>query len=53
MPNLSSRSGASTATPTGQPPGTVAVTCTAHGVFVAWCTPPTPTALVRCPTACA
>ncbi len=39
---------------TRQPRGTVAITCTAHGVFVAWCSnPPTSTNLVRCPMACA
>ena len=38
---------------TRQARGTVAITCTVHGVFVAWCNPPAPTSLVRCPMACA
>jgi len=38
---------------TRQPRGTVAITCTAHGVFVAWCNSPAPTSLVRRPMACA
>jgi hypothetical protein len=38
---------------TRQPRGTVAITCTAHGVFVAWCNPPAPTNLVGGPMTCA
>ena len=38
---------------TRQARSTVAITCTAHGVFVAWCNPPAPTSLVGCPMACA
>lgn len=33
-------------------PGYVALRCEAHGAFVAWCSPPAPSAPVWCPAAC-
>lgn len=34
-------------------PGMVRILCTAHGEFVAWCSPPAPPCTVACPAACA
>lgn len=30
----------------------VAILCTVHGLFVAWCHPPAPSCVVRCTTSC-
>lgn len=35
-----------------QPAGTEAIRCTAHGRFIAWCSPPAPPCTVACPPAC-
>lgn len=39
--------------PTRRPKGYAAVTCSAHGTFLAWCAPPAPSCTVRCSAACA
>jgi hypothetical protein len=39
--------------PAGPPaPGYVPITCTEHGQFVAWCSPPAPSSPVACPRSC-
>lgn len=35
-----------------QPAGTEAIRCTAHGRFIAWCSPPAPACTVACPPSC-
>lgn len=39
--------------PDRRPSGYVAITCTEHGAFVAWCSPPPPPCRVACSSACA